>query len=682
MKTHPLLHALFAAALCLIAVPGGAADLQITEDGKPKAIIVLAGSAGAQELAVTALVSHVQQMSGATLPVMRGKELGGARVEAGRLILPEGRTTAQTFILLGDGELTRQLGVSLDGVGPDGIVLKTTGNVIALLGRKRTATAKRDEPTANAVFRFLETLGCRSLWPGESGKVVPKKGTIAVSDLDVRFTPPIGQRNIRSAALDARGAAQGLAWLGVTAADQRAARDAAVRTESEGSWGAWNGLGGNIGLVGGAAGGGLRGGWEEHGKAHPEWFALQPDGTRDQSKAKERWRLCVSNPGLAEHVAQDIIARLGGHAQPAISLCPNDGGYSSFCSCDACKKLDAPDGPKIKLLMFAHVGSGERTELDHVSLTDRYVHYWNAVAERVTKVVPDQLFLVEAYSYYSDPPVRERLHPNLVVRYVPSLADGWKGWQAAGAQRAYWRPNNLGSGYRTGVLSPKARETAATLNYLGKHGILATDMDSIYHNWATQGLHYYTAARLSWDPALEFDALLEDYCRTGFGAGAAAVKNYFLLVEKGVQPRVAAGRGAFPLITPETISAMRAELIAAAKATENDAPAHRRVAFLRAGFEFTAITAEADRLRESTEAGTRPDPAVASTVLDRRWQMMRALFQNQPLAVNVAVVASYDGPLNTVLGWKGPSALAKSGTLQLPTDDDWLNEDQSATRRK
>lgn len=331
--------------------------------------------------------------------------------------------------------------------------------------------------------------------------------------------------------------------------------------------------------------------------------------------------------------------------------------------------------------MFQHVGSGERTELDYVSLTDRYVHYWNAVAERVTKVVPDQLFLVEAYSYYSDPPVRERLHPNLVVRYVPSAADGWKGWQAAGAQRAYWRPNNVGSGYRTGVLSPKARETAVTLNYLGKHGILATDMDSIYHNWATQGLHYYAAARLSWNPAQDFDALLDDYCGIGFGAGATAVKKYFQLAEQGVQPRIVAGRGIFPLIAPATISAMRIELIAAAKATEKDLPAHRRVAFLRAGFEFTAISAEADRLKESAEAGTKPDLAAVNVVMERRWQMMRALLQREPLAVNVAVVAGNDATLNTALGWKGPTEAAKGGKFQLPAGDDWLNEDQSETRK-
>ena len=656
-----------------------AAEISLTQDGQPKAVIVLSPSMHPSDLAVTVLVSHVRQMSGATLPVLGEAELHDARIEGGKVIASGGKIAAETFILLGESELTRRLGLSLDGIGAGGILLKSGGNTIALLGRDDGSSGKRKDSASHAVFNFLETLGCRSLWPGETGKVVPQKRTITVADLDVRFTPPIGQRNIRFTDGQARGVVQGLVSLGSTLDDFHRAKDAASKTESEGGWGAWNGLGGNIGIVGGAAGGGLRGGWAEHGKAHPEWFALQADGTRDQSKAKERWRLCVSNPGLIEHVANDIITRLGGKAQNAISLCPNDGGYSSFCMCDACKALDAPNGAKIKLLQFAHVGGAERTEVDYVALSDRYVHYWNAIAERVTKAVPDQLFLVEAYSYYSDPPAREKLHPSLVLRYVPNTADGWKGWEAAGAKRVYWRPNNLHSGYRDGMLSPRARENSATLSYLAAHGMLATDMDTIYNNWATQGLHYYAMARLSWNPAQTFDALLDDYCKTGFGAGAEFVRKYFLLAEKGVVLGV--GKGVLPQVSPETISELRASLVAAANATEKDAPSHRRVAFLRAGLEFTAASAEAHRLAAAMDGGTKVDAQTVNAVMERRWQIMRAILKNHPLAVNVGVVAAADIVLNRSLGWKGPSDAAKSGKLQLQPGDDWLNEDQSATRK-
>jgi hypothetical protein len=656
-----------------------AAELALTQSGQPKAIIVLSPTVRAGAPSVVALVSHIRQMSGATLPVMAEGDLGAVKVDDGRIAPSNGNLSDKTFILLGEGELTRQLKLSLEGIGAGGVVLKSGVNFVALLERDDGSNGKRKDATAHVVFNFLEALGCRCLWPGEIGKVVPQRKTVTVGELDVRFTPSIGQRNIRFTTGRIRGLDRGLESLGFTPDDYQKAMAGAMKVESQSDWSAWNGLGGNLGILGGAAGGGLRGGWAEQGKEHPEWFALQPDGTRDQSKAKERWRLCVSDPGLIEHVANDIIARLQGHAQNAISLCPNDGGYSSFCMCDACRALDPPNGAKIKMLMFAHVGSAERTEINYVSLSDRYVHYWNAIAERVTKVVPDQLFLVEAYSVYSDPPVREKLHPNLVLRYVPDNAEGWKGWQSAGAQRVYWRPNNLHHGYRDGMLSPRAREDSATLSYLAAHGMLATDMDSIYNNWATQGLHYYAMARLSWDPKQEFDAILDDYCKTGFGAGAEQVKKYFLMAEKGIVQTT--GKYAPPQVTPETVDQLRDALVAAAKATEGDAPSHRRVSFLRAGLEFTAVSAEAHRLADEIEQGKKIDRQAVNAVMERRWQMMRALLQSYPLAVNVGVVAANDTLLTRALNWKGPSEGAKSSKLELKPDDNWLNEDQSATRR-
>jgi hypothetical protein len=657
-----------------------AGELRLTEDGQPRSVIVLATPLRPSDFATKILVSHIKQISGATVPVLQEKQLGEVRIENGRLTPADAKAAAETYLLVGEGELTRRLGVTLEGIGAGGIVLKTTGNTLTLLGRD-DGSDSRQPASARPVFSLLETLGCRSLWPGETGKVVPQKKTIVVPDLNVRFTPPVGQRVIRFAALDGRGMPEGLASLGSSVAEYREAMQAAQQTESEGAWGFWNGLGGNLGIVGGAAGCGLRGGWDEHGAKHPEWFALQPDGTRDQSKAKERWRLCVSNPGLIEHVAHDIIAQLKEHPKSIVSLCPNDGGYSNFCQCEECRKLDAPNAPKVKMLLFAHVGASERTEVEVPALADRFVHYWNAVVSRVTKEFPNQLFLCEAYSYYSDPPVREKLHPNLVLRYVPSQADGWKGWQAAGATRVYWRPNNLYSGYRDGVLTPRARANAATQSYLAQHGMLATDMDSIYHHWATHGLHYYSAARLDWNPALSFDEILDDYCRSGFGAGAEEVKKYFLRGEQGVVPVVVGGRGQFPQITSETIAALRASLVAAAKATEKDPPSHRRVAFLRTGLEFTAASAEAQHLREAIANGGTLDPAAASAAMERRWQLMRAILKNQPLAVNVGVVAANDGPLASALRWKGPSEAVKAGKFQLPAGDDWLNGDQSATRR-
>ena len=127
---------------------------------------------------------------------------------------------------------------------------------------------------------------------------------------------------------------------------------------------------------------------------------------------------------------------------------------------------------------------------------------------------------------------------------------------------------------------------------------------------------------------------------------------------------------------------LRASLIAAAKATENDAPSYRRVAFLCARLEFTPLSAEAQRLADAIDGGAKADTQAVNALMERRWQMMRAILKSHPLAVNVRVIATADLVLNRTLGWKGPSDAAKSGKLQLQLGDDWLNEDQSATRNQ
>jgi hypothetical protein len=55
---------------------------------------------------------------------------------------------------------------------------------------------------------------------------------------------------------------------------------------------------------------------------------------------------------------------------------------------------------------------------------------------------------------------------------------------------------------------------------------------------------------------------------------------------------------------------------------------------------------------------------------------------HHPLAVDVAVITGNDAPLHAALGWNGPDEAARAGKPPLPSGDDWLNEDQCATRKR
>jgi len=684
---------LLALAACVcgnVSRSAGREQLTLIAGGHSTAAIVTPATVSAQEqrmvdIACATLVEHFRQMSGADVAVLREGALGNVTVEDGRIIPERGGGSpagVETFILLHESTLTRKLEVTTTDLGRGGMRVKTSGNALILMGPPDGTT--HSGGTVYAAVTFLEVLGCRYLWPGETGKVVPRRATIETGPLDIVYTPPVGQRHVRFMTEGPRGFSAGLRRLLLTRDEYERSRAQARLTVASGSWATWNFLGGSIGICGGHAGAGLIGGWETHGTGHPEWFAQQNDGTRDQSAAGNRWRLCVSNPGLIEHVANDITERA--NADPnlkCVMLSPNDGGYSSFCMCPACKALDPDTAPKISLKIFAQVGKPKSTTLEYPALTDRYVHYWNAVAERVVRVHPKLLFSIDAYSVYTTPPVRERLHPNLIVRYVPSRTQGWDGWRKTGAKRIYWRPNILHSGYREGSLNRfVARQLAETLSLFADNGMLATDISSIYGFWATMGLGYYVAARLSWNPDLTYDAVLDDYCTAGFGPAASELKTYFLRVEKL--------KGPPENYTGPTADELRALLDAADRAARDDADVRKRIDFLRTGLEYTIITAQACRLANDVNEGRPVDRAAAHELLDRRWLLMRGVALQCPLAINAPVVAGNDGRMTMALGWKGPGKKTKQKVGMAPPDDvlrppdqvlgepedDWLDEEQ------
>jgi len=97
-------------------------------------------------------------------------------------------TEEQAWILVGEGKLTEKLGLTSKELGPGGIVLSAKGHVLALFGNGRPH-ACRPPRHRYAVTTFLEDkLGVRYLWPGELGKVVPRRETIVVEDFEHRFT--------------------------------------------------------------------------------------------------------------------------------------------------------------------------------------------------------------------------------------------------------------------------------------------------------------------------------------------------------------------------------------------------------------------------------------------------------------------------------------------------------------
>lgn len=647
------------------------AVVTLVSDGRPRAVIVLpAKPSRVADEGAKILTDHIQQISGARLKVMRENEIGQARVVDGRIETASGTSAAETFILVGESDLANELGAARQGLGPGGILIRTIGNALVLLGPD-DSTPSDPYGSRYAVTTFLEQeLGCRYLWPGETGKVVPKRTTITVNSIHVRFTPLLKQRNVRWSGYSSR-IQEGLDRLGFTREDFLKAGENAARTQSESSdWMAWHRMGGSLGLKTGDGTILSAETWDKFLREHPEWFAMQLDGLRYFDASWERPRLCKSNLALIEAIAREKIKELErSPAQKSVSLMTQDGGSKAgFCMCPECKALDPLEGRPTQLGTYDHK-SGRCYRFDYVSLTDRMMYFYNAIAEKVAKVYPEVLFTGQAYSVYRAPPVKQKLHPNIVIRFVHSpshyaddeardegMAD-WDAWARA-AQMIYWRPNSLLWSRHEGTLGVYAHKLGQDFRHISGNKCVGTDFDSCMHHWATQGLNYYVLAKLNWYPDLDVDEVIDDYCRCGFLSAAGEIKRYLLRVEQ-LTDQAAAQRNADVTepYTPQVIAELGAMLDAADKAAGDDSAVRRRIAFLRAGLDFTELQAKIYRLLAvaGQRSPTAEQKSEAKQLLDAKYLRMREIFQREHFAVNVAALCWGEWGRFKRLGWTGPS---------------------------
>jgi hypothetical protein len=661
-------------------------SLTFVADGQPRAVIVVpAKTSRAATEGAKILCEHLFEISGAHLKVLKEKDLEQIEVVDGQIESTFGRT----YILVGESYLANKLGQSSEGLGPGGILIRTVGNALVLLGPD-DRTPSDPWGSRYAVTTFLEdTLGCRYLWPGQSGKVIPKRKTITVGVINVRFTPALKQRNIRWSSYSSR-IQQGLDRLRYSKEDFLQARNKAAATQSAGpDWMDWHRMGGTLGLRTGDGTILSAEAWKRFLKEHPEWFAMQADGSRYFDPNWERPRLCLSNPALVDAIVQEKLKELQRNPrQRSTSLIVNDGGSKAgFCLCDACKAMDPPDGRPTRIWTYDHA-TGRTRRFMYVSLTDRMLAFYNAIANKVSRVYPNVLFSGQAYSVCSAPPLREKLHPNIVIRFVHStelytndelraqgMAD-WDAWANA-ARMIYYRPNSLLWGRHEGITGVFVHKLAEDFRYIAHNKCVGTDFDSCMHHWATQGLNYYVLAKLHRNPDLNVNDVINDYCRSGFGPAAEPIKRYFMRIEQ-LTDEVAAipqeqRNGARPDVTepytPQVISELRGFLDRADKAAQSDVQVRQRISFLRIGLDFTDMQARIYRfLKRDTDKRLSADERTqAKKLLDEKWLMMRRIFQDEHFAVNVSAMCLGEWGRFRRLGWEGPSqeAIKAGGPAKL-----------------
>ena len=252
--------------------------------------------------------------------------------------------------------------------------------------------------------------------------------------------------------------------------------------------------------------------WEKHS----DFFGLTPYGTRGVEMGTDfpPWmrslsKMCVSN----EDVVDERIAVWKRGGMPKLLVCGENDGLVGFCRCAKCRALDA-DLP------------GE-SFLSHK--TDRYVHFWNRVAEKARVLRPDVTVCVHAYSLMRHPPRRTRVkYPdNIIFSYVPSYHDADPAaeiveWKKMGMKYFFNRPNYLCNRSVFPIAREKyIHEKHMALRRLGSTGDSFDNTEGV----AAMGFEVYTALRIAVDPDVSFREIEEGWYQR-HGAASGIVRKY------------------------------------------------------------------------------------------------------------------------------------------------------------
>jgi hypothetical protein len=465
--------------LVLLSMRIGAADITLSADGTSKAVIVCGADASeAQRHAAEELATFLEQITGASFPIRAESPSAGPRIcvgaEAARRIDP-------TF--------------STEGLGSEGIVLKTVGDNLILAGGEPRGTLY-------AVYTFLEDhLGCH--WWSSTESTVPQQPTLKIGAIDRRYVPILEYREPY--------------WF-----------DA-----HDGDWAVRNKCNGNAVRVDAPRGGKHRyEGFvhtfyalippETYFAAHPEWFS-EIDGQR----RTERAQLCLTNEPMRRELVKNLRARL--RANPAATIASvSQNDWHGNCQCAACAAVDKKEGSPSGLML-------------------RFV---NAVARDIEGEFPHVAISTLAYQYTRKPPLHVKPRDNVIVRLcsieasfsVPlshernrPFRDDIIGWSKICDRLYVW---DYTTNFRHYIMPhPNLRVLGPNVKFFADHSVKGLFEQGAYTtNGAEMAeLRAWILAKLLWEPGRDGDALMDAFITGYYGPAAPHVKAYLKVTHDAVE---------------------------------------------------------------------------------------------------------------------------------------------------
>ena len=522
----------------------------IAANGVAKAVIVAADDAAEPERhAAVELAAFLKQITGANFEIVPSPAAGRSRLlvgpKAAKLAVPD---------------------FSTDGLGADGIVIRTVGNDLILAGG-------HPRGTLYAVYTFLEDyVGCR--WWSSKVSTIPEKPTLKVRKLDVRYVPALEYRSPF--------------WFDAFDGDW------AVRNKCNGHAHRLDAKRGGKHIYEGHVHTFYRNliPPEKYFKAHPEWFS-EINGKRKY----ERAQLCLTNEEMRKELVKNLKAQLRRNPAATIaSVSQND--WRGNCQCSKCAAVDKEEGsPSGSLLRFV-----------------------NAVAADLEKEFPQVAISTLAYQYTRKPPKYVKPRHNIIVRlcsiecsFSKPLADERNkefrddivGWSKICNRLYIW---DYTTNFRHHIMPhPNLRVLGPNVKFFVDHNVKGLFEQGAYTtNGAEMAeLRAWVLAKLLWDPTRDGQELIDEFIAGYYGAAGPHIKAYLNVTHDAVE---ASGDrlGCFSQNTAkflsfETLSKGWGHLKAAEAAVQNDSDLRFRVQVAQLPLMY-ALMMRWDEMREKALA--------------------------------------------------------------------------------
>lgn len=244
-------------------------------------------------------------------------------------------------------------------------------------------------------------------------------------------------------------------------------------------------------------------------ESHPEWFSLC-DGRRVRDG-----QLCLSNSEVMEELCRRLADTISKRPDAQIWSVSNNDNYN-VCQCPDCRRLDSLYGGP----------------------TGTLLHFINQVAQRF----PDKTISTLAYQYTRQAPRGLRVKPDTNVnvmfcsiecgRELPiadnpkeasfrkdmedwqQLTDNIFMWDYVVQFRNFWNP------------FPNLHVLQPNLQYFRNHGVRMMFEQATGENNITSWMELrgYLIAKLLWNPDLNVDSLVTDFCNGYYGLAGSYVK--------------------------------------------------------------------------------------------------------------------------------------------------------------